>query len=79
MAVAITDTEINPVVTKAAGGGGYRVLGPEVEGNPTYFGEGGGGWNVFVETEINPTYVVDIREAGKMVGLPPGLIELLTS
>ena len=52
--VAIAETEINPVVTKAAGGGGYRALGPEVEINPTWFGEGGGGWNQFFETEINP-------------------------
>jgi len=26
-----------------------------IEINPTYFGEGGGGWNVFTETEINPS------------------------
>jgi len=53
MAVAITDTELNP--TYVAGGGGGRVaLGPEIEINPTWFGEGGGGWNQFFETEINP-------------------------
>ena len=54
MAVAITDTELNPTYVAAAGGG--RVaLGPEIEINPTYFGEGGGGWNQFFETEINPS------------------------
>ncbi len=33
------------------------------------------------ETEINPTYELegDIIYPGKMVGLPPGLIELLES
>ncbi|MBA7641978.1 hypothetical protein ES703_49664 [subsurface metagenome] len=54
VSVAITETEVKPEVTKAAGGGGRRVLGPEVEIKPTYFGEGGGGWNVFVETELSP-------------------------
>ena len=53
MAVAITDTEINPVVTKATGGGG-RTLLTQTEINPTWFGEGGGGWNQIFETEINP-------------------------
>ncbi len=52
MAVAITDTEINPTYVEGHGGG-LKTLA-ETEGKPTYFGEGGGGWNVFVETELSP-------------------------
>ena len=53
MAVAITDTEVNPTYV-AGGGGGLKTL-TETEINPLWFGEGGGGWNQFFETEINPS------------------------
>jgi hypothetical protein len=52
----ISDTEINPVVTKAAGGGGLKVL-TETEINPVVTkAAGGGGRRTPTETEIKPTW-----------------------
>jgi len=52
----------------------------DTEINPSYVAGYGGGRKELADTEVNPTYELegDIIYPGKMVGLPPGFMELLS-
>ena len=75
--VPITHTQINP--TNFAGAGGGARVSADMEAVPTFFSGAGGGGKAKTLTEVKQDYLLggDIIYKKGMVGVPPGLTQLL--